>query len=261
MRPGQRFSQQPEHHAGPVAGRRGEHIREHQSTAPFGGRTGATLLAARASQQASRAQFRPHDVQHQCHDQRIPHIGDGLRDSLAGTELPAPSFEPAVILVVLAILELLLEPAFETLPTGGALLTLLAEPGQHRRERFLVRRGAALSGIGRVPHELGERAQAVGGNLLVAFPEGARQQVAPRRSLQCRQQFGAAARHARDADVDARIEARAAGLDHAQRRILRARRRGDPQRRQQPQPLHAAPRVFPVRAAAGPGTRRSAPPA
>ncbi len=143
-----------------------------------------------------------------------------------------------VFFVVLAILELLLEPAFEALPTGGALLTLLAEPGQHRRERFLVRRGAALARIAGVPDELGERAQAVRGNLLVAFPESARQQVAPRRLLQRRQQLGATARHALGADVDARIQARAAGLDHAQRRILRTRRRGEQQRRQQPQPLH-----------------------
>ncbi len=151
--------------------------------------------AARSSDQMTRA--------HQHADQRIARVGDGLRDALAGLELPAPLLEPARLVVVLAVLELVLEPALEALPARRALLAL--------RRRAPRAPASSWSGVGAsrargaargLPHELGERTQALGGDFLAPLAQALRQQVAPRRARQRRQQFRAALLDAFDADVD-----------------------------------------------------------
>ena len=101
---------------------------------------GAHRRAPRAADQTRSAQLGPDDEQHQHAHHRIPDVGDGLGDAFAGLELPAPFLERAHVIVVLALLELVLEPALEALPARRALLALLAELCEYRVELFAGRR-------------------------------------------------------------------------------------------------------------------------
>jgi hypothetical protein len=134
--------------------------------------------------------------------------------------LPAPFFEPGVLVFVLAVFELVLEPAFELLPACRALLPLGAELIQHRGELVPRWRVALDGGFARLPHELFERAQSVGGYFLAPLAQGIRQQSAPRRARQSGQQVGATLLDTLYADVSARIELHAARFHRAQRRVV-----------------------------------------
>ncbi len=75
-----------------------------------------------------------------------------------------------------------------------------------------------------VTHQFGQGPQALRGDFFPPLAERARQQRAPGRFLQRRQQLGAAPAHPFDADIDPCVEAGTAGIHRAQRRILGANR-------------------------------------
>ena len=164
LRARQRFAQQPQQHARTFGERRLRHIREQQSPAPFGRRALARRCAPHAAQNPAARSSDQMTNGHQHADQRITGVGDELRDALAGLELPAPLFEPAGVVVVLAILELVLEPAFEALPTRtpcSPWSPRSASTGSSGRASGASRRAAPVA---RLPHELGKRPQAFGGD-------------------------------------------------------------------------------------------------
>jgi hypothetical protein len=140
-------------------------------------------------------------------------------------------------------LQFFLEPALEAFPARRTLLALGAERRQYRIERLPLGGGTLRACIGGLAHQLRQHAQALGGNLLAPLAESGRQQRAPRRLFQCRQQVRTTPAHPLDPHVDARIEPRAAGIERAQRGVVGLRGGHAAQAQQQHQALQGrAPR-------------------
>ena len=116
--------------------------------------------------------------------------------------------------IILALLELFLEPTFESFPSRGALLALRTQLGEHRLEFRAARRITQPRLAAGLTYQLNECAQAFGRDFIAPLTHGLWQQPAPRRARERRQQVRATLLNTFETHIGGRIEARAATFDY-----------------------------------------------